>query len=330
MKKNLILCVDPSDSAAYSTISAALEAAAGSLSLSETDEHNIIIEIAPGTYHERLEIHTPYLTMRGTGSSASDVIITHGDYARAIHADGEEYGTFRTATLYIDAPHVTLQNLTIENSAGPGHAVGQALALYVDSDCVFFDNCRMLGHQDTVFTGPIPNDDVVADGPIKAEQRHFFKDCFIAGDVDFIFGTSAAYFENCEIFSYFRNGKICGYTTAPSTPKGQKYGYIFNKCRFTSDCPPDSVFLSRPWRDYAKVVIANSYLGEHIRRDGWHDWQRPVTHTTTFYAECNNYGPGSDTSQRASFSYVLPSDKASEYDFSALSGSPKLIFEKLI
>ncbi len=336
MNEELILHVGHSGDEEYSTIAAAIEAASNLFS-NKTNDANIVIEVDPGTYHERLEVHTPYLTIRGVSQNAADVVITHGDYARAIHADGEEYGTFRTATLFINAPHVTLQNLTVENSAGSGVNVGQALALYADGDCLFFNNCRLLGEQDTLFTAPLPPYELQKHGfrgpkefAPRTDQRHFYKDCYIAGNVDFIFGSASAYFENCEIFSCFKAGKTGGYVTAPSTPEGKKYGYIFNKCRFTSACLPDTVYLGRPWRDFGKVVIINSYLGEHIRKEGWHDWNKPQSHTTTFFAEYNNNGPGADISQRVSFAHILTADEAAEYDFSAQGNVTKeAIFKQL-
>jgi len=334
MSTNITLHVDSSDNAAYSTIAAALNAATD---IFKQKEAAIVIELAPGTYQERPEIHTPNITLCGTGKNSSETIITYGNYANEINSDGEKNGTFRTATLFIDADNVSLKNLTVANSAGFGEDIGQALALYADGDRLYFENCRFLGHQDTIFTAPLPPTVLQVNGfrgpkefAPRRNQAHIYKDCYIAGDVDFIFGSAAAYFENCEIFSSYRPGKICGYVTAASTPEGKKYGYIFNKCRFTSNCPPDSVFLGRPWRDFAKTVIINSYLDEHIHKDGWHDWQKPQAHETTFYAEYNNHGPGADTSNRVDFAHILTDNEAAEYDFFNLNTSNKnSIYERL-
>ncbi len=333
MSENIILHVNPSDDKACSTVAAALDAAADIFKEKNTD---IVIELAPGIYHERLEIHTPNLTICGTGEDASQTVLTYGEYANAINADGEKNGTFRTASLFIDADNVTLKNLTVENSAGSGHEIGQALALYADGDRLYFENCRFLGHQDTIFTAPLPPTVIQVNGfrgpkefAPRRNQAHIYKDCYIAGDVDFIFGSAAAYFENCEIYSEYRDKKVCGYVTAASTPEGRKYGYIFNNCRFTSTCPPDSVYLGRPWRDFAKTVIINSFLGEHICKEGWHDWKKPQVHETSFYAEYNNHGPGADTSERVDFSHILSDDQAVEHDFSMDKFTKEEIFEKL-
>lgn len=341
MKEMLILKVIPDlderTKNIYPTIAEAIQAAHDihteeSSSEATPDYTPVTIMITEGIYHERLEIHTPCITLCGTGKFPADTVITHGDYAQAIHADGEKYGTFRTPTLFIDANEVAIKNLTVENSAGSGPSIGQALAVYADGDMLTFEKCRLLGHQDTLFTAPLPPNPYQKNGfrgpkefAPRTEGRHYYKNCYICGTVDFIFGSAAAYFEGCELFSVCRD-KGGGYVTAASTPEGARFGYIFNRCRFTSDCPADSVYLGRPWRDYAKVVILNSYLGEHIKKSGWHDWNKPQAHDTVYYAEYNNYGPGAATDSRADFARILTADKAETYDicgdsvFEALAG----------
>ena len=339
MNSEIVLYVNKNNSLktsdTYSDISSALEAA--SVLRRENKNSPIVIEIAPGTYAEKLVITTQYLTLKGTSGNATDTILTYDDYAQAIHEDGVKYGTFRSYSVFIDADNVTLVNLTIENSSGSGTKIGQAVALYADGDCLSFENCRLLGHQDTLFTAPLPPCAYEINGfrgpkefAPRRDGRHFYKNCYICGDVDFIFGSATAYFENCEIFSLKRDSEICGYVTAPSTPEGKRFGYIFNNCRFTSNCPPESVYLGRPWRDFAKVVIMNSFIDSHIHREGWHDWNKPHAHATTFFAEYNNYGPGADTSNRASFAHVLDDEEAAEYEMFIKNNADKeTLFKEL-
>lgn len=143
--------------------------------------------------------------------------------------------------------------------------MGQALALYVDGDRILFDRCRMLASQDTIFTGPLPPKEIEPNGFIGPKQyapringRHYYKDCFIRGDIDFIFGSATAYFENCELYSQDIGREINGYVTAASTPEGQEYGYVFEGCHFTGNCPPRSVYLGRPWRNLQKLCCCTA------------------------------------------------------------------------
>ena len=183
-----------------------------------------------------------------------------------------------------------------------------------------FENCRFLGRQDTLFTAPLPPS-VIEWGGFRGPREnaprdngtHYSKNCYIEGDVDFIFGGATAYFEECEIRSLTRNSDPEGYITAASTPEGRPYGYVFDKCRFTSDCAPETVYLGRPWRSFAKTVILNSELGAHIKKEGWHDWNKEEAHTLTYYAEYHNFGPGASPETRVSWSHQLTEEEAEKY-----------------
>lgn len=278
----------------------------------------VCIRLAPGVYREKLVFDIPGLLLEGEDPART--VLCYGDYAKKQMPDGSSYGTFRTASVRIDADDFTAKNITFENTAGSGPEIGQALALYAEGDRLIFDNCRLLGGQDTLFTAPLPLKEIQPGGfkgpkefAPRRPGRHYYRRCFLCGDVDFIFGGAAAYFEKCEIFSKNRGQEINGFVTAASTPEGQTYGYVFDRCRFTGDCQPESVYLGRPWRDHAKTVILNSYLGAHIRREGWHDWDKPAAHETAFYAEFGNYGEGADPAARAEWSHQLTAEEAKEY-----------------
>lgn len=296
----------------------------------------VIIEIAPGIYHEKLTINKPYITLRGMGESSAHTVISYDDYALDLMEDGSKRGTFRTYTLFIDTHDVTLKHLTIENASGDSATHGQAIALYADGDRLMIDSCRLLGHQDTLFTGPLPEKERQPGGFIGPKQfapringRQYYKNCYICGDIDFIFGSATAYFEHCTLESLLRTKTsaqsdalsdtsafplIQGYVTAASTPKGQAYGYVFSDCRFTSkDCPAGSVYLGRPWRDYAKTILISCELGAHIHPAGFHDWNRENTHDTVYYAEYASFPATSDyrpLSDRADFVQNLNEQQA--------------------
>ena len=299
----------------------------------------VIIEIAPGIYHEKLTLNKPYITLRGMSENSSDTVISYDDYALDLMEDGSKRGTFRTYTLFIDTHDVTLQHLTIENASGDSATHGQAIALYADGDRLMIDSCRLLGHQDTLFTGPLPEKERQPGGFIGPKQfapringRHYYKNCYICGDIDFIFGSATAYFEHCIIESLLRTKTsaqsdalsdtsafplIQGYVTAASTPKGQTYGYVFSDCRFISkDCPAGSVYLGRPWRDYAKTILISCELGAHIHPAGFHDWNRENTHETICYAEYASYPATSDCrplSDQADFVQNLDEQQARHF-----------------
>lgn len=286
----------------------------------------VIIHIGAGVYRERLLISRPHVTLQG--ENRDDTVLVYGLGAFEVLEDGEKRGTFRTASVRIDAPDFTAKSITFQNDAGFGHTVGQALALYVDADRCYFEDCRFLGSQDTLFTAPLPLKEAKPGGfrgpgefKPRILGRHLYRNCFIQGDVDFIFGGATAWFEDCELFSKQPGDRkppespdeevVYGYVTAASTFEELPYGYVFHNCRLTSDCPPHTVYLGRPWREYAKTVFLNCDLGEHIHPLGWKDWNKPHGHF--FYAEYASTGPGAAPEKRADFSCQLTEAQAAGY-----------------
>ena len=287
---------------AYRSISDALAAAD---QLYPNAEQSVRIHVDPGEYRERVEIHRPHVTL--VGETADSVRIVGGLGAKMPSSDGSgvdgTLGTFRTYTVLVDADDVRLENLTIVNDAGDGREVGQAIALYADGDRLVVDACCITGHQDTLFLGPLPPREVKPGGFIGPKQfaprrvgRQYFRRCRIEGDVDFIFGGARAYYEGSEIRSLNRNMDVNGYVTAASTPEGEPYGFVFHGCSFTApqDVAPDSVYLGRPWREGAQTVLIDCWLGQHIKREGWWDWNKPAAHERACYAGAILHGPAGD------------------------------------
>jgi pectinesterase len=247
-----------------------------------------VIEVKPGTYKERVYVQRERGYQRLVGEDPKTTILTHEIHANMTGNDGKKLGTFRTPTLQIDGDGFVIENMTIANAAGP---VGQALALRVDGDKVEFHNCRFLGWQDTIFLN---------------RGRQYFKDCYIEGHVDFIFGGSTAYFQNCHIHC-LKNG----YVTAASTPSNQLYGFIFKDCRITG--PPETqTYLGRPWRAYAMTVFLDTEMSEVVRPAGWHNWGDPKREKTVRYAEYNSSGPGANPEQRVPWARALSEAEAED------------------
>ena len=148
----LKLTVSPNgDPAAENTFSTVTQAIAR---IPKDGREPVTIEVAPGIYHEKITLDRPNVHL--IGASAAECIITYGDYARDLMPDGSKRGTFRSYTFLLDADHVTLENLTIRNSASPRSKAGQAIALYADGDDLSIRSCRLESYQDTLFTGPLP------------------------------------------------------------------------------------------------------------------------------------------------------------------------------
>ncbi len=305
----------------YATIGAALAA------LPEDKAQPVILTLDPGIYEEVVEIRRSHVTLRGQGKP-EDTVIQFGNYANMKMEDGSKRGTFRSYTMLLDGDGITLENLTVRNTAFPRSKVAQALALYADGDGILVKNCRLESFQDTLFTGPLPPTPNIPGsfvGPKEFDERRvgrqIYENCVITGDVDFIFGSAMAKFYRCELVSRNAAAKadqapesgILGYVTAASTPKGYPVGYVFEECRFSGEeCPEGSVFLGRPWRNYAKTVLIRCELGAHIHPLGFHDWNKPEAHETIYYGEFECYGPGAEPSGRADYVRKLTEQEAKE------------------
>lgn len=248
--------------------------------------------IKAGVYKEKLVLPASKTNVAFIGEDAKSTILTYDDYASKKNRFGEEMGTTGSTSFYVFGEGFTAVNLTFENSAG---SVGQAVAVRIDGDRVAFRNCRFLGFQDTLY-------------PHGDRSRQYYKDCYIEGAVDFIFGWSTAVFENCTIFC-----KDHGYITAPSTLEETKFGFVFLDCNITGNAPEASFYLGRPWRPYGKSVFINCEMGNQIKPDGWHNWGDEKKEKTAFFAEYKNTGPGANTTERVAWSHQLTAMEAQKY-----------------
>ena len=255
-------------------------------------EYHKVIFVKKGTYKEKLIVPSWLTNIEICGEDRDNTIITYDDHANVfIPGTDSKMGTFRTYTVRVDGNDITFRNITIENNAA---RLGQAVALHTQGDRLTFVNCRILGNQDTVYTGGI-------------NTRLYFKDCHIEGTTDFIFGPSTAWFENCTILS-----RTDSYITAASTPQNVEYGYVFNRCKIVAAEGVSKVYLGRPWRPYAHTLFMNCQLGKHILPGGWHNWSNTQNETTARYCEYNNHGEGAATKERAAWTRQLTRKEAAK------------------
>lgn len=273
----------------FRTLQEALESARAFM------DYTVTIYVKNGVYKEKVIVPSWVENIDIIGEDRDKTIITYDD-----HANINKMGTFRTYTVKVEGSDITFKNLTIENNAAQ---LGQAVALHTEGDRLKFINCRILGNQDTIYTG-------------AKFTRLYFKDCYIDGTTDFIFGPSTALFENCMIHS-----KRNSYVTAASTPKEAKYGYIFKHCKLTAEPGVDKVYLGRPWRPYAYTLFIECELGKHIVPAGWHNWGKQSNEETARYMEYKNTGEGANVSERVAWSKQLTKKEAEAVTVDAIFGT---------
>lgn len=285
----------------YKTIQEAVNA------VRDLSQVQVSIYIKKGIYREKLVIPSWKTRISLIGEDKEKTIITNNDFSGKANPQGKDafgkdkFTTYTSYTVLVQGNNFIAQNLTIENTAGP---VGQAVALHVEGDRCAIINCRLLGNQDTLYAG-------------TENSRQFYKDCYIEGTTDFIFGEATAVFQHCELKN-LKNSFI----TAPATTQRQQFGFVFFDCRLLAVDSVKKVFLGRPWRPYAKAVFINTDIASPVCAAGWDNWRNPGNEKTAFFAEYKSTGKGAVTSDRVSWSHQLTEAEIKKYTIkNILSGT---------
>lgn len=184
------------------------------------------------------------------------------------------------------------RDITITNTAGPEKH--QAVALRVNADFVAFYRCVVDGYQDTLYTHSF---------------RQFYRECDIYGTIDYIFGNAAAIFQGCNIVSKLpMPGQFTVVTAQSRDTPDEDTGFSMQNCSilatvdlFNSSNRVKS-YLGRPWREYSRTVIMESFIDDFIDGSGWTKWTGGEGLDTLYYGEYNNNGPGSETGKRVNWS----------------------------
>ncbi len=258
----------------------------------------IRIFIKKGIYKEVVTLDASKSNITLVGEDENNTIIQYDNHSGIKQANGDTLNTWNCAAVFIYGNDFQAQNLSFSNQAG--FTAGQAVALRVEGNRASFYNCKMLGFQDVLF---------LSGNGVK----HYFKDCYIEGTTDFIFGAATAYFDNCHIHS-----KKNSHVTAASTNSIIPFGFVFNKCTLSADSSVNKVSLGRPWSPTASVTYLNCFLDKHIIEEGWNNWKNPANEATARYSEYNSEGPGANPSKRVSWSKQLTEEQASIFTVSKI------------
>lgn len=285
-----VIVVAADGSGDHTTVQAAVDAAPAYSS------ERVTVLIEPGVYHQPLTIPQSKrnLTLAGASGDPRDVVISCDRAAGTPRPEGGTYGTSGSACTVISGNDVHAYDLTFANTwdrlAHPEIAGTQAVAVRTTGDRLVFGNVRFLGHQDTLYANS-PNDATPA--------RQYYYNCYVEGDVDFIFGRGTAVFDGCEIRSLDRGSDSNnGFVTAPSTPAAFAHGFLITRSCFTSDAPHDTVYLGRPWLPSSnpsvqpQVLIRDSWLGRQFKDEGWVAMTADIDWRNYRLREYRNFGPG--------------------------------------
>ncbi|XP_073046196.1 probable pectinesterase 29 [Primulina eburnea] len=270
--------VDPSGKGNFTRIQAAID------SVPSYNKNWICIYIKAGTYREKIRIpyDRPWIYLKGEGKRAT--IVTWDDH--------ESIETSSTFTAFADNIVVKALNLCRNSYNQPpgksGNPITPAVAGNFQGDKYVFVDCAFIGYQDTLW---------------DVQGRHYFKSCIIEGSIDFIFGSGQSIYEGCVILVAAGSLGVPGYITAQGRQRpNDANGFVFKACNIVGD---GKTFLGRPWRSYARVVFADSFMSGIVVPEGWDPWYSVGHEDLLTYAEHNCRGPGSDLSRRVKWANTV-------------------------
>lgn len=288
--------VSTNGQADYHTLQAAIDHA--------PDSGGEIIFLSPGVYHEKLHINKPGIVLVGAGKSSGDTVITWGD--SALNAGS----TFKSGTVSVIGDGFEAENLSIVNTWWDEHSAAkdpsQAVALLLESDRAVLDRVRLISGQDTLYANSSRCRKDLS-SPCRAD-RQLFNDCFIQGNVDYIFGDAKAVFNHCELHS--RPGSEVMITAQSRHSPLEDSGYYMLNCRITGSDEGNRIDLGRPWRDYSTVLFYNTEIDQKLDPDGWQEWGGRLK--TSAYREYKSHGPGVNGTHRIVQSPPLARTQARE------------------
>ncbi|VVB06215.1 unnamed protein product [Arabis nemorensis] len=262
-------------------------------SLSEGSGRNVI-HLTAGTYKENLNIPTKQKNVMLVGDGKGKTVIVGSRSNRG------GYNTYQTATVAAMGDGFIARDITFVNNAGPNSE--QAVALRVGSDHSVVYRCSIDGYQDSLYT---------------LSKRQFYRETDIYGTVDFIFGNSVVVFQSCNLVSR-KGSSDQNYVTAQGrSDPNQNTGISIHNCRITGST---GTYLGRPWKQYSRTVVMQSFLDGSIHPSGWSPWSSNFGLKTLFYGEFGNSGPGSSVSGRVNWPGYHPALTLTEAQGFTVSG----------
>ncbi|KAK7288488.1 hypothetical protein RIF29_01948 [Crotalaria pallida] len=210
------------------------------------------------------------------GAGNSSTIIQAGK-----HVQMGSSATFASLADDIIAKYITFENTyNSPFSTQVNERVLPALAAKIEGDRTAFYNCSFKGVQDTLW---------------DRSGHHYFHNCYIQGAVDFIFGDGQSMYEKSVInFTMGPIGRDGTITAQKRETINSPTGFVFKECYITGI--NGKAELGRAYGPYSRVIIANSYLSDVVRPEGWSSWNKTVEDIT--FVEVNNTGPGANNPNR--------------------------------
>ncbi|KAF6141688.1 hypothetical protein GIB67_001240 [Kingdonia uniflora] len=265
-----LITVDASGCGDFLSVQSAVD------SIPENNVQNVTIKINAGHYVEKVVVlgTKPYVTFQGSGREST--VIEWHDRANDRGDNGQQLRTYKTASVTVFANHFSAKNISFKNTSPaplPGMEGWQAAAFRISGDKAYFYSCGFYGAQDTLC------DDA---------GRHYFKECYIEGSIDFIFGNGRSMYRDCELHSIARRfGSIAA---QDRNSPNERTGFAFVGCKVTGTGP---LYVGRAMGQYSRIVFLYTYFDDIVAHGGWDDWDHASNkNKTVFFGVYKCWGPG--------------------------------------
>ncbi|KAF2313081.1 hypothetical protein GH714_009141 [Hevea brasiliensis] len=290
-----VITVDVNGSGEFRSVQAAVD------SVKENNTENVLIKISAGYYIEKVVVPVtkPYITFQGAGRDVT--FIEWHDRASDRGPNGQQLRTYRTASVTVFASYFSARNISFKlfrvehststnarnarvASGGISHIRGQGI----------LSGCGFYGAQDTLC------DDA---------GRHYFKECYIEGSIDFIFGNGRSMYKDCELHSIAtRFGSIAA---QDRKSPDEKTGFAFIRCRVTGTGP---LYVGRAMGQYSRIVYSYTYFSDLVAHGGWDDWDHVSNkNKTVFFGVYKCWGPGAAKVRGVSWARELDYETAHKF-----------------
>jgi pectin methylesterase-like acyl-CoA thioesterase len=276
------IAVAKDGSGQYTTLQAAIN------SIASGSSTHIRINIKAGTYPEKVTIASR-TNLCLVGDSATTTTLTYNDSNAGVGS------TSGSASVFVSANDFSAAQLTFANSYGSG---SQAVALRTTGQRQQFLDCRFVGYQDTLYVH---------------SGTQYFRNCYVQGNTDYVFGGATAILQNCEV----RNVEKGSAVAAPNTDSTTAYGIVFLGGQFTAASGISGVALARPWGADGAAAFLNATLGAHISTAGFTSMSGNDPANARF-GEYQSTGAGANASSRSS--YQMTSSQAAKYTIANIYG----------
>eukprot|EP00475_Leptophrys_vorax_P018446 TRINITY_DN25234_c0_g1_i3.p1 TRINITY_DN25234_c0_g1~~TRINITY_DN25234_c0_g1_i3.p1 ORF type:complete len:576 (-),score=-11.75 TRINITY_DN25234_c0_g1_i3:175-1902(-) len=234
-----------------------------------------VVYIRRGTYKEQVLFSRANVILIGEGRKL--VTIT------ASKSVGGGSTTYKSATLGNAKGKFAVLSIRIANTAGISKH--QAVAMRASGDQSVFFDCGFEGNQDTLYVD---------------SGRQYYRNCYVGGTVDFIFGDAAAVIDCCTV-QLHKSKSFVTITASGRESADSPTGIVIWNSTVQADSGVSKVYLGRPWKECARTVFVNTYMPQEVLPEGWRSWNEG---DCLYYAQAGSTGPGASTDEWAD--WALP------------------------